>query len=140
MNIPGAYPGEYPILAVWTEGGHIHSCWSAWTVHCSGSQDTYLLRHTEGFEPPFKTRECELAAATYAGIIERLEMVSVPLIAHSKVMVCDGSYVGMAYRGGSQPVSLRWYGVPPRAGKDSHAGTVKQQAFSDGCCRKNFCD
>jgi hypothetical protein len=40
-------------------------------------------------------------------------MVSVPLIAHSKVMVCDGSYVGMAYRGGSQPVSLRWYGVPP---------------------------
>jgi hypothetical protein len=23
MNIPGAYPGEYPILAVWTEGGHI---------------------------------------------------------------------------------------------------------------------
>jgi hypothetical protein len=70
MNIPGAYPGEHPILALWVEGGHIHSCWSAWTVHYSGSQDGYLLRR-------------------------------------------DGSYVGMAYRGGSQPISFRWYGVAP---------------------------
>jgi hypothetical protein len=113
MNIPGAYPGEHPILALWVEGGHIHSCWSAWTVHCSGSQDSYLLRHVEGFEPPLKTRECELPAATYAGVIERLETISVPLVAHSHVAMTDASHAGIAYRGGSQPVSFRWYGVAP---------------------------
>jgi len=114
MNIPGTYPGEHPILALWVEGGHIHSRWSAWTVHhTSEEEDSYLLRHTEGFLPPFQTTECKLAAATFAGIVERLETISVPLIAHSHVMLCDGSYVGMAYQGGSQPVSFRWYGVAP---------------------------
>jgi hypothetical protein len=61
VNIPGTYPGEYPILAVWCEGGHIHARWSAWTVHVHQDKpDKYLLRHVEGFEPPFKTRECEI--------------------------------------------------------------------------------
>ena len=42
MNIPGVYPGEYPpLLAVWTEGGHIHSRWTAPAVTLSA---TFCLR------------------------------------------------------------------------------------------------
>jgi hypothetical protein len=73
MNIPGTYPGEHPpILALWVEGGHHMSRWSAWTVHCT-HEESYMLRHTEGFHPPFQTHECKLQAATFAGIVERLE-------------------------------------------------------------------
>ena len=42
-------------------------------------------------------RRPELPAATYAGTIERLEMVSVLLIAHPRIGVIDGVTVGMAY-------------------------------------------
>jgi hypothetical protein len=96
----------------WPSGSRAHHLahWSAWTVHCT-QEPGYLLRHTEGHFPPFRTRECELPAATYAGIIERLEMISVPLIAQPHVVVTDGSFVGMAY---SSSVSFRWYGVPPK--------------------------
>jgi hypothetical protein len=30
-----------------------------------------------------------------------------------RLRLCDGSYVGMVYHGGSQPVLFRWYGVAP---------------------------
>jgi len=112
MNIPGVYPHEYaPLLAVWVEGGHHMSRWSAWTVHCTQEEESLLLRHTEGFFPPFQTTECKLAAATFAGIIERLEMISVPLVAEPHVVVTDGSFVGMAY---NSSVSFRWYSVAPK--------------------------
>jgi hypothetical protein len=74
------------------------------------------LRHTEGFHPPFQTTECKLSAATFAGIVERLEMISVPLIAHPQGMMCDGSVVGFMYGGGDQKVSLSWY-YPPEEWK-----------------------
>jgi hypothetical protein len=109
MNIPGTYPGERPILAVWVEGGHIHSCWSAWTVYCH-DEPGLLLRHTEGFYPPFKTRECDLPAASYAWLIERLEAVSIPIISRPLRAMTDCSYAGVMY---GDTVLLRWYGCAP---------------------------
>ena len=109
MNIPGCYPDEHPILALWVEGGHIHARWSAWTVHCR-QEESLLLRHTEGFWPPFKTREGELSATTYAGIIERLELISIPLISRPLGCMTDASHAGVAY---SDTFLVRWYGNAP---------------------------
>jgi hypothetical protein len=75
MNIPGTYPGEHPILSLRVEGGHHLSWYSAWTKHRTleeEEEDSYLLRHTEGSQPPFQTTECQLPAATLGGIIEGL--------------------------------------------------------------------
>jgi hypothetical protein len=116
MNFPGIYSDEHPILALWVRGDH-HLCASyTWTVH-NGPQEGYVLRHTSGFSPPFRTRECERPAATYAGIIERLEAISIPLIAEPKSWMCEAAVIGFMYASVfDQVVSVSWY-YPPEEWK-----------------------
>ena len=72
----------------------------------------------------WETKETSLPGATYAGIIERLELISVPLIAEPQGAMCDGATSGFWYESGhDQSVSLSWYYPPeewkPLAGRSA---------------------
>jgi hypothetical protein len=73
-----------------------------------------MVRHvTSGGGDPWETRETSLPDPIYAGIIERLELISIPLVATPQGVIVDGSTSGFWYGAGyDQTISASWY-YPP---------------------------
>jgi len=115
FSIPGLYENERPCLALWSIG-HGPSYSSARIVF-PGLKSDFLLRHvTRGGGDPWETRETALPGPTYAGIIERLELISIPLVATPQGGMCDGATCGFWYGGYDQAISASWY-YPPEEWK-----------------------
>ena len=115
FSIPGLYANERPYLALWSFG-HGPSFSSAWIVF-PGLKSDFLLRYvTSGDGDPWETRETSLPGPTYAGIIERLELISIPLVATPQGAMCDGATCGFWYGGYDQTISASWY-YPPEEWK-----------------------
>ena len=71
---------------------------------------------TSGCGDPWETRETSLPGATYAGVIERLELISIPLVATPQGAMCDGATCGFWYGGDDQAIFASWY-YPPEEWK-----------------------
>jgi len=114
----------YFLFALWLIG-HGPNSSSSWVVFHNAELD-YAVRHVRSFGgAPWKTSQARLPAATFAGVIERLEGISIPLAAEPQGMYLDGGTSGFAYCRGEQIVMVSWY-YPPEEWQELvewHCGT-----------------
>jgi hypothetical protein len=97
-SIPGVYPDEYFCFTLWSIG-HGPNCSETWVVF-HDTETNYQIRQCYRFCGCWKTSQTNLPAAIFAGIIERLEMISIPLIAEPQGAMCDGDTSGFIYNRG----------------------------------------
>ena len=111
-SIPGVYEGERPCLALWSIGHGPSIDHTRVVFH--DTQSDYLIRY--GLRPCgscWEISQAKLPGPTYAGIIERLELISIPLVAAPQGAMCDGATCGFWYESGyDQAISASWY-YPP---------------------------
>ena len=120
-SIPGIYPDEYFSFALWSIGHGLGCGNDSWVVIPDTKTD-YRVRHVQSFAGSgWQTSQGSLPSATFAGIIERFEMISIPLVAEPQGAMCDGATSGFCFsRGGKyyppeewKPLA-RWFGETSR--------------------------
>src|SRR6516165_5122134 len=89
-SIPGVYEGEQPCLALWSIG---HGPSIDYTrVVFRDTQSDYLIRY--GLRPCgscWEISQAKLPSPTYGGIIERLELLTIPLVAKPQGAYLDSA-------------------------------------------------
>jgi hypothetical protein len=93
--IPGLYPDENCVFALWATG-HGPNSSETRMVFCD-TESAYQIRRGFRFHGCWKTSQTALPAATFAGIIEWLEMIAIPLVVEPQGSMSDGATRGFAY-------------------------------------------
>ena len=113
--IPGLFPDEYFQFALWSIGDGSFNCGSTnWIVFHHTDTD-YLVREASRFAGSnWEIRQAKLPGPTFAEILERLETVSIPLLATSEGELEDGSTSGFCLNKGRQVVLVTRSSMPPK--------------------------
>ena len=113
--IPGLFPDEYFQFALWSIGhGSFNRGSTAWVVFHHTKTD-YLIREASRFAGnDWEIRQAKLPSPSFAGILERLETVSIPLLTTSEGELEDGSTSGFCLPKGRQVVFVTWSSMPPK--------------------------
>jgi hypothetical protein len=109
--IPDVYPDEYFVFALWSIG-HGPNSSDSWVVFHDTETDYQIRQAYRFYGSSWKISQTTLPGATFAGIIERLEAVSIPLVAEPQGAMLDGATSGFCLNRGEQVVLVTWY-YPP---------------------------
>ena len=99
--IPGLFPDEYFEFALWSIGSGSFNCGSINWIVFHHTKTDYLVREASRFAGSnWEIRQAKLPGPTFAGILERLETASIPLLATSEGELEDGSTSGFCLKQG----------------------------------------
>ena len=87
---------------------------STWVVFHHTETDFLVREGSRFLRSNWELRQATLPSPTFAGILERLETVSIPLLATPESMICDGTISGLCLNRGEQTVLVTWYNPPKK--------------------------